>query len=106
MTNKKAYKQQVKKDIKEAAFKYLTEKQKEHSKVKDIEYLSLSTQKYMLSPVFTNEEVRYALRSRGTECKSNFKNKYAHTNLLCLLCKAQNEDQQHILSCKVIQNEF
>lgn len=108
MTNRKAYKQQIKKDIKEAAFNYLTEKQKEHSKVKDIQYVSLSTQKYLLSPVFTNEEVRllFALRSRGTECKSNFKQKYAHTNLLCFLCKAQNEDQQHILSCKVIQKEF
>ena len=43
MTNRKAYKHQIKKDIEEAAFNYLTEKQKEHSKVKDIQYLSLST---------------------------------------------------------------
>ena len=58
MTNKTDYKQQVKKAIKEAALNYLKEKQKEHSKVKDIQYPSLSTQKYMLSPVFTNEEVK------------------------------------------------
>ena len=108
MTNKTDYKKQVKESIKESAFNYLKEKQKEHSKVKDIQYPSLSTQKYMLSPVFTNEEVKllYALRSRGTECKANFKQKYTHTNLLCELCNDQTEDQQHILSCRVLQAEF
>ena len=84
MTNKTDYKQLVKKAIKEAAFNYLKEKQKEHSKVK----------------------LLCALRSRGTECKANFKQKYTHTNLLCVLCKDQTEDQQHILSCRVLLKEF
>ena len=56
----------------------------------------------------SNEEVNvlYALRSRGTECKSNFKQQYLNSDLLCSLCLLENEDQQHILTCSVIQNEF
>ena len=61
-----------------------------------------------MSPLFTNEEVNllFALRSRGTDCKSNFKNKYVHSNLLCPLCKTEIEDQKHILSCNTIVKEF
>ena len=62
----------------------------------------------MTNPIFSNEEVNvlYALRSRGIECKSNFKQKYLNSDLLCPLCLLENEDQKHILTCSVIQNEF
>ena len=38
ISNKETFKRHVKDKIKEAAFKYLKEKQKMHSKVKDIKY--------------------------------------------------------------------
>jgi hypothetical protein len=40
--------------VKLAAFNYLTEIQKSHSKVKDILYENLAVQKYMVSPLFDN----------------------------------------------------
>ena len=62
----------------------------------------------MVSPVFLNEEVSmlHALRSRTTECKENFKQKYMHSDLLCLLCQNKNEDQQHLLKCSILKTKF
>ena len=100
--SKLAYKQKIKGKIKAAALQYLREQKQKHSKVKEIEYKKLSIQNYILSPLFSNEEVNllYALRSRGTDCKANFKNKYLHSNLLCPLCQGEIEDQQHLVKCK------
>ena len=58
--------------------------------------------------MFTNEEVNllHALRSRSTECRANYKQKYIHTNILCTLCQLESEDQQHILQCHVILKEY
>jgi hypothetical protein len=87
---------------------YLKEKQKQHSTIKHIQYNQLKRQKYMVSPVFSNEEVNlfYALRSRATACRGNFKQKYIHTNILCTLCQVECDDQRHILQCKVILDEY
>ena len=106
--DKSSYKNFVKKSIKSAAFKYLTQLQASHSKVSKIEYKNLEIQKYMVSPVFLNEEVSmlHALRSRTTECKENFKQKYMHSDLLCLLCQNENEDQQHLLKCSILKTKF
>ena len=69
--SKQAYKQKIKEKIKAAALQYLREQQQKHSKVKEIQYIKLSIQNYILSPLFSNEEVNllFALRSRGTDCK-------------------------------------
>ena len=76
--------------------------------MKEIQYDKLQVQDYILNPVFSNEEVNllHSLRSRTTECKANFKQKYIHSNLLCSLCQVECEDQQHILRCKVILSEL
>ena len=107
-TNCTVYKKFVKKKIKEAAFKYLQDIQKKHSKVSHIEYQSLELQKYMTNAIFSNEEVKllHALRSRTTDCKENFKQKYLSSNLLCPLCNAENESQQHLLTCKAILSKL
>ena len=59
----------------------------------------------MTSPIFNDIEVNllHRLRSRSTECKENFKQKNIHTNIRCSLCDVENEDQRHLLSCKVIK---
>ena len=68
-----AHKRNIKDKTKMASFKYLQNKQKEHSKVKDIVYTKLETQRYMTSPLFTNEEVRllHSIRSRNARVISN-----------------------------------
>ena len=82
-TNKYEYKQLIKKKNKEAEFEYLKDLKETHSKIRDIQYQQLETQKYMVSPVFYNSDVNllHALRSRSTDCRVNFKNKYIHSDL-------------------------
>ena len=62
----------------------------------------------MLSTIFNNEEVSmlHALRSKTTNCKANFKFKYRNEDLLCNLCHTANQDQQHLLTCEVLQRQF
>ena len=80
-TSTNSYKKFIKKKIRLAAFKYLLELKGSHSKVRSIEYKKLETQKYLTSPIFSNEdvEVLFALRSRALNCKANFKNKCKET---------------------------
>ena len=92
--------------MKHAAFEYLKQKLNTHTEVKHIQYNKLEIQQYMTSPLFTNSEVDmlHSLRSRCADCKVNFKQKYIHTNLKCLLCGIEDDDQQHILVCTAIQS--
>ena len=71
-------------------------------------YRKLEIQKYMVSPIFSNKEVNllHSLWSRTTDCEENFKQKYINSNLLCILCQEHNDDQQHVLRCRVIQSKF
>ena len=107
-TNIKTYKSKLKLSVKAAAFEYLKEKLRTHTKVKHIRYNKFDTQAYMKSPIFSNIDVNmlHSLRSRSADCKMNFKQKYINKNLRCSLCNIQNEDQQHLLSCNVIQKHL
>ena len=53
----------------------------------------------------TREEAQliFRLRCRVTEAKNNLKGKY--DNLECGACGLYEEDQQHILKCKVLNKE-
>ena len=64
-TNTVLYKKHIKAKMRISALKYLTDIQAKHSKVKHIKHPKLETQKYMTSPIFSNEDVNllYALRS-------------------------------------------
>ena len=107
-TSTNVYKKHIKKCIKDAAFQYLIKKQASHSKIRIIEYKELEKQNYMVSPIFTNEEVNqlFALRSRTTNCKENFKNKYKEDDLLCSLCQKEKEDQPHLLRCETLRRHL
>ena len=106
--SKDALKRHIKESIKASALKYLKEKQKMHSKIKDIEYKKLEVQGYMTSPLFSDNEVSllYALRSRAVVCKMNYRNKYKEDDLLCILCKEESDSQPHILLCRVLQSKL
>ena len=107
MTNSNSYKQFIKSKIRMRALKYLKSFQQTHSKVKEIVYEKLEVQPYLTSPLFSNDEVNllHRLRSRMTECKANFKQKYVH-NLKCRLCNLEVEDQQHLLHCVELSKLF
>ena len=49
----KCHKNKIKQRIREAAFRYLQEKQQNHSKIKEIQYQKLETQNYTKSPFLT-----------------------------------------------------
>ena len=101
-----AHKKKIKSKTREAALKYLKSKQQTHSKVKDIQYDKLETQRYMTSPLFSDEEVSllFALRSKCVrECKANFSSMYSENGILCVLCtENKSDDQPHLLQCKAI----
>ena len=102
-----AFKSRIKQKIRIAAFKFLRSRQQTHSKVRDVQFSKLETQKYLISPLFTNEEVNtlYSLRSRSVECKNNFKNRYKEGDELCPLCDKHIDDQKNMLQCPVIIEE-
>ena len=81
-------------------------KQQKHSKIKNIKYEKLETQKYMTSSLFRNNEVNllFALRSRNIDCKANFKN--GNINILCQLCSESEDDQPHIMKCRILNQFF
>ena len=91
--NRTTYKQTIKSKVKEATFTYLKNKQTQHSKGRELQYDQLKTQIYVTSPLFSNAEVNklHALRSRSTDCKENFKQKYLHSNTLCSLCQVESD---------------
>ena len=45
----------------------------------------------------------HSLRARCADVKMNFKHKYILTHTRCSSCDIKDEDQQHLLSCEVIQ---
>ena len=100
LVSKNTLKAEVKAKMQAAALGYLKQKQHQHSKIRNIVYSKLQTQAYMVSPLFTNDEVNtlHALRSRSVNVKANFKNKYGN-NLLCPLCGLDEDSQPHMLVC-------
>ena len=101
-TSIEAYKSQIKRKTRIAAFNYLQKKQSTHSKVRDVKYNTLKVQKYITSPLFSDREVSllFALRSKYVkECKANFRSHYPQ-DILCKFCdKNEPDDQQHMLEC-------
>ena len=112
-TGVETFKKQIKNKVKEAALKYLQEKQKTHNKVKHIEYNKLETQKYLTSPLFTNIETSllYGLRTKTNRTfRANFSNLYGGKIECPLKCwdPKQNEPapadtQEHLLICKKLE---
>ena len=108
------FKKMIKKKISIAALKYLQELQMSHSKVRNLQYEKLSTQPYLTSQLFTNDETKLlaALRSRTHEgFKNNFSNLHAGQINCPLECWMLGDtpvidSQEHLLSCTVIGQNF
>merc|ERR1712127_37525 len=74
-TSKELYKKKIKALVRKAAFQYFTEQKVKHTKVRNIEYSSLSIQPYLTSKLFSTSErsLLYNLRSNCHPAKYNFK---------------------------------
>ena len=61
----------------------------------------------MISPLFYNGELNilHAIRSRSIDCKVSFRNKYRNDDLLCDLCRVEEDDQPNILLCKLLNSK-
>ena len=104
--SKNMFKKMVKQKCEQSGLEYLKHQIK--SKGKEITYLYLEMRKYLSSDsLLTIQEKKEAfmIRTRMTELKTNFKNKYSDYN--CIVCEKENmfneETQEHIYSCKLIK---
>ena len=98
---KDPFKRILKHKIQQAAFIYLENIKKTHSKVSHIEYSKLELQPYLRSSQLSNKkkELLLLLRLRITKTKINYRAMYA--DLSCNLCY---EDIPHLLDCvRIIQ---
>ena len=109
------YRKAIKNGIRKAALIYLKNKQKTHTKVRDVEYEKLEQQPYLRSSMFTNEETSllFALFTRTARTfRGNFSNLYGGRVECPLKCWSlalheppPKDTQEHILGCKMIQLE-
>ena len=93
----------VKECIKRKSFNDLLRKKESHSKMTNLVYDDLKLQNYLKSDAnITNEEkyLLFKLRTRMTEMKSNFKNRYI--DYLCLLCGNELDQQIHLMNCDIL----
>ena len=70
-------KKELRKRILNASFKYLQNIKLSQSKLQNVTYKSLDTQKYLVSSKFTDTEkfLLFRLRTRMIDVRENFKNK-------------------------------
>ena len=74
------------------------------SKIKHIKYDLFKCQPYILSPIFTNNDVNllHSLRGRMIDCKANFRGRHGN-EVSCPLCDDGSvDDQPYILVCPKI----
>lgn len=101
--SKMVWKDKVKRSITKKAFESLTKEAKEKMKTKLLQYQSLSIQPYLLHYHPKQASTIFKLRSRSIECKVNRKSTAA--NLICRLCKENEESQDHVVNCRNIRLE-
>ena len=99
-------KDQVKENVKQAAFKYLIDIAKTHSKTRHNIYQNLNGMEYFRDPRFSTEYTKllFKFRTRMFSVRNNFRNNYAST--LCPLCAAEEDSQEHLLTCSVIKSYY
>ena len=112
-TGVETFKKMIKNKIKEAAFKYLQSKLETHTKVKNLKYFKLETQKYLTSPLFSNNETSllFGLRTRTARAfKANFSYLYGGKTECPLKCwdvkkyePAPADNQEHSMVCNKLK---
>ena len=61
----------------------------------------MEMQDYLSPNNLSNDDSKliFLLRSRMLDVKCNYKGKYIHSNILCPVCKKEEDTQAHILEC-------
>ena len=93
-TAKEQYKTEIKQLIQKAAFKYFTDIQSTHKKIRNIQYEALNIQTYLVDKSFSQKERKllYLLRLHCHKSKFNFK-KLFKNEILCRFGCSKIEDQ-------------
>ena len=104
---KTSFTNMIKDKIQIHTFKSLEGLKKSHSKVEKVEHSILKIQKY-LQPNSINmrkedSQLIFRLRCRMTQIKVNLKGKY--DTLECSACGIEEENQQHVICCKEINEK-
>ena len=82
-----------------------------HSKIMNIQYDCLKTQKYMTSPLFSNDMVKILMNMRSSmtkDIKNNFSSIFKGNRACRLKCTDPNaiDSQQHLLMCSVLKENI
>ena len=85
----------VKRKMNEAAFEYLTDKAKTHSKMNNLVYSDCEGADYLKLAQFTPDlaSLLFKFRTRTYMVKNNFRNNYRNTNIICPLCEISDDTQ-------------
>ena len=102
------FKAKVKTSVKNSALKYLNSEKARMSKIMYISHDALELQPYLSPTVLEVSEAKllFQLRSRMTNVKVNFRNKYS--NIICPVCdvEASEDSQQHVFECiEILKNK-
>ena len=102
---KAAWKNIVRNSIRQKTFKSLETMKQSHSKVKQLRYISLQMQDYLIPNDTKNlnkDDVQniFKIRSKVMEVKMNRKNLFETHE--CKVCLIENETQEHLYECKKI----
>ena len=93
--------------IRMKADEYLSSLRSKHSKTEHL--ISYSFQKYLLSDNLSTDQQKllFHLRTRSTQTKNNYQNKYKF-DMSCRYCKNKQseESDSHLLKCPVIVNSL
>ena len=93
----------VNKKVKEAAYAYLQNIARKHSKARHDIYKDLQGCGYFGDVRFSSEDTKllFKFRTRMFAVRNNFRNKYAC--VLCPLCATTEDSQQHLFECEVMR---
>ena len=101
---KSRFMKEKRQSIQKKALEKLQKEKESHSKVKEIEHISIQMQKYLQpnSVKMMKEDAQpiFRLRCRVTGVKINMRGKY--DNLECEACGLEKETKQHIIKCEVL----
>ena len=108
LESKEKLKEVARRKMNEAAFTYLIDKAKTHSKVNDSLYTNCEGAKYLKHTGFTPDLVRvlFRFRTRTYLVKNNFRNNYRNTNIACPLCEVNEDTQEHIFRCYKLRKGY
>ena len=95
------FKKMIKEKARLAAFKYLTEIKKSHSKLDNLHYSKLQMQSCLSSNSIykSDAKILFKLRTHMADFKSNFKN--GNIDLNCRFC-FEEDLQDHVLVCDAV----